>query len=297
MSALPPRVVIVIRESEYELLLARHGTREAARFKLETRGQSLDAAEARHAMLKSAVHALRGGLPRAWRQTAIQRDELDRFLFEPGDLVAAVGQDGLIANVSKYLKAQPVLGVNPDPDSIDGVLARIAPRDAAAMLVAASAGQATVEARTMVEARLDTGETLLALNEIFVGHKSHQSAIYEIGHEQASERQSSSGLIVASGTGATGWARSIMRASGRTLPLDPCAPAAAYFVREAWPSRTTGTSLVAGQLDAATPLQVTSRMDGGVVFADGIERDYLGFDWGTRVSVGPARRTLSLVVG
>jgi hypothetical protein len=34
--------------------------------------------------------------------------------------------------------------------------------------------------RTMVAAKLDDGQTLTALNEIFVGHVSHQSARYTI---------------------------------------------------------------------------------------------------------------------
>lgn len=297
MPTLAPRVVIVTRETEYELLLARHATREAARFHLATRGQSIDAVEARHETLTGAVRTLRTDLPRAWRQASVRRSELDRFLFEPDDLVAAVGQDGLIANVAKYLRAQPVLGVNPDPANIDGVLARIAPGDAAGVLDAVLVGRAAIEDRTMVEACLDTGENLLALNEIFVGHRSHQSALYEISHGEITERQSSSGLIVASGTGATGWAKSIMAATGRSIPLDPCRATAAYFVREAWPSRTTGTSLVAGELRNDKPLEVTSRMEGGVIFADGIEQDFMSFNWGKKISVGPARQTLALVVG
>jgi len=297
VSSLAPRVVIVTRPTEYELLIARHATREAVRFQLASRGQTLDAVEARHAAQESAVHTVRAALPHQWRQAAATRAELDRFLFQPGDLVAAVGQDGLIANVAKYLDGQPVVGINPDPATIDGVLARIAPGEAAEALAAVEAGRAIVEHRTMVQAQLDTGETLVALNEIFVGHRSHQSAIYEIALGDRAERQSSSGLIVSSGTGATGWARSIMAATHAPTELDPCEPVAAYFVREAWPSRTTGTTLVTGRVDRAHPLAVTSRMEGGVVFADGIEQDFLAFDWGKRLSVGPSDRALSLVVG
>ena len=52
----------------------------------------------------------------------------------------------------------------------------------------------------------------------------------------------------------------------------------------------------AGKL-AAESLTVTSRMnEGGVVFADGIEQDFLAFDWGRRVAIAPAARTLNLVV-
>jgi hypothetical protein len=49
--------------------------------------------------------------------------DLDRFLLDPEDIVVAVGQDGLVANVAKYVQDQPVIGVNPEPDRNPGVLA------------------------------------------------------------------------------------------------------------------------------------------------------------------------------
>lgn len=297
MSTLQPRVVIVTRETEYELLLERHATRDAIRFHLQARGEDLDAVEARHHAQLQAVQKVRATLPRTWRQATARRSELDRFLFAPEDLIVAVGQDGLIANVSKYLDGQPVVGINPDPAIIDGILARISPDDASNALTAAVAGEAKVERRTMVEARLDNGETLLALNEIFVGHRSHQSAVYELRHYDASERQSSSGLIVTSGTGATGWASSIMNATDNHVEIPACQPEAIFFVREAWPSRATGTQLLHGRVKREAPVIITSRMEGGVIFADGIEKDFLSFDWGMTIAVRPADQTLSLVVG
>jgi len=56
-----------------------------------------------------------GAIPSDWRRARVDRADLDRFLFEPEDVVVAVGQDGLVANVAKYLTGQPVIGCNPDP--------------------------------------------------------------------------------------------------------------------------------------------------------------------------------------
>jgi NAD kinase len=297
MSSNTPRAVFVSRETDYEQLLARHATREQARFFLETRGQRLEDVERRHHAFHATLRDLRGSLPDTWRQAAVRRIDLDRFLFGPEDVIVAVGQDGLVANVAKYLDGQPVIGVNPAPDLYDGVLVRIAPAQFARLLPASAAGRAQAEQRTMVEAVLDTGERLLSLNEIFVGHHSHQSARYRIQVADAAEDQSSSGMIVASGTGATGWARSIMAATDEEVTLGPEERSVAFFVREPFPSIATGTSLRYGKL-TATPLAVISRMnDGGVVFADGIEQDFLAFDWGRRVTIGPASRTLRLVTG
>lgn len=297
MATLTPRVVFVKRETDYEQLIARHGTREQARFFLAARGQSIEAVEHAHRAFADALRLARASTPTEWRQALVTREDFDRFLFGPEDIVVAVGQDGLVANVAKYLRGQPVLGINPSPDRYDGVLARHAAGHLKALLPATLAGEVRVQNRTMVQARMDNGDVLLALNEIFVGHRSHQSARYRIEDGATAEEHSSSGLIVSSGTGMTGWARSIREATGVKLTLTPEERAVVYLVREPFPSVSTRTTMRAAKL-GDTPLSVISRMgEGGVIFADGIEQDFVVFEWGRRVQVGPSDRSLRLVIG
>lgn len=296
MSALAPRAVFVTRETDYELLLARRATREQARFFLESRGQHLSWVEERHNRFQATLQAARTKVPPNWRQAHVRRADLDRFLFSPEDVVVIVGQDGLVPNVAKYLSGQPVVGVNPLPDVYDGVLVRATVDDLEVILGATFAGDVRVEHRTMAEARLDNGERLLALNELYIGHRSHQSARYEIRINKAAEDQSSSGIICATGTGATGWARSIMEAIHAELVLSPEDRALAFFVREPFPSISTGTSIRFGKLESDS-LTITSRMnEGGVIFADGIEKDFVAFDWGRQLMVKIAQQSLRLVV-
>ncbi len=297
MASPVPRVVVVTRASEYSALLARHGTEPQARFFLEQRGQSLGAIRKRHERWTAALDAVSQSIPPGWRRARVNRPELSRFLFEPADLVVATGQDGLVANLAKYLQGQMVLGINPDAEQFDGVLVPHPPQRAPELLRAMAAGRAEVEERTMVTARLDDGETLLALNEIFVGHRSHQSARYRLRLGAQEERQSSSGLIVATGTGATGWARSINRERARPLSLPkPTDAALALFVREPFPSVSTGTSVDGAVVDGRAKVEVVSEMDdGGVVFGDGIEDDRLDFAWGMHLRIDVAEQRLHLV--
>jgi NAD kinase len=292
-----PRVVVVTRSTPYEALLERHATRGQAKFFLESRGEDIDAVEAAHRRFQDALGTVLQAIPTAWRRTQVDRRDLDRFLFEPDDVLVAVGQDGLVANMAKYLDGQPVIGINPLPDEYEGILV---PHPAAAapdLIAGVAAARISIQRRTMVAARLDDGQRLLALNEVFVGHRTHQSACYRLRLEGADERQSSSGLIVSTGTGATGWARSINTALG--LPLELPAPeerSLSFFVREAFPSISTGTGLTCGLLGAGQALEVVSEMnEGGVVFGDGIEDDRLDFGWGQKVEVAVADRALSLV--
>jgi len=292
---LNPRAVVVHRRTELEELLDRHGTRQQAAFFLTARGRTLDEVEARHDAQQAALQAVSSAIPLDWRRGIVERRDLDRFVFGPEDVVIAVGQDGLVANVAKYLSGQPVVGLNPEPDRNPGVLVRHAPH-AAGRLLAAIAG-ARVEARVMVEAVVDDGQRLWALNEIFVGHPSHQSARYRLETPAGrSERQSSSGVLVGTGSGATGWCRSVWleRRSQLRLP-GPEAARLCWFVREAWPSPATGTDHTEGLLDGDEALTIVAESD-LVVFGDGIETDALQLRWGQRVTLRCAGQRLRLVV-
>ena len=295
---LGPRLVLVTRETEYDSLMVRHATRGQADMFLRRHGQSIEGLDRQRTQLTAMLAEIRAGLPKGWRLANVRRAELDRFLFAPEDVVVAVGQDGLVANLAKYLKGQPVIGVNADPERNPGILVPHAPGDVAALLPAAYAGQIATEARTMIRAELDDGQALLALNEVFVGHVSHQSARYTIRFAGREELQSSSGLIVATGTGSTGWALSISRATGLAITVAPGERAGLFLVREPWPSRATGAEIVSGRLDAAGHLVIASRMnEGGVVFADGIEHDRLDFGWGRTLTVRVADEQLRFVPG
>jgi hypothetical protein len=290
---LTPRAVVVHRATELTELVARHGTRQQAGFYLAGRGRTLEEPERRHQAQQDALTTVSAGLPQDWRRAVVERDDLDRFGFGPEDVVIAVGQDGLVANAAKYLDGQPVIGIDPEPGRNAGVLVLHRPSAIGHLLT--RPGEHTIEPRTMVVARTDDGQRLLALNEIFVGHRSHQSARYRLMAAGREERQSSSGVLVGSGTGSTGWCRSVWQERGTRFSLpEVVAPQLCWFVREAWPSPATGTELTEGLLAGQESLAVVAESE-LVVFGDGMENDALTLGWGQRLEVGVADVRLNLV--
>lgn len=241
-----------------------------------------------------------GAVPRTWRTATVPRPFLDRFVFEPNDIIAVVGPDGLVANVAKYLRDhQPVIGFHVDP-SQPGVLAHCQVHNASALFAQVVEDRSIATIRTMVQVELDSGQTLRALNELYLGHRSHQSSRYELAYGNRSERQSSSGVIVSTGTGATGWCSSILLQCGHPPEMAPAPDMddLLFLVREAWPSPSTGTELTMGRVGAmaGVHLTITSEMDeGGVIFGDGIEGDFVEFGFGTIAEIAPAPEGLALV--
>ncbi|MEJ7635041.1 hypothetical protein [Aeromicrobium sp.] len=295
--SLRPRAVVVHRRSEYDDLVARHGTHGQAEFYLSQRGRDIAEVQDRHAALDSAMAGVSAGIPAQWRRTEVERAELDRFVFGPEDVIVAVGQDGLVANVAKYLAGQPVVGVNPEPQWNPGILVPHAPSGAGRAMVACVAGAARIEERTMVEAVTDDGQELRALNEVFIGHPTHQSSRYVLRTGDRQERHSSSGILAGTGTGATGWLRSSWQERRSELPLPvPTATELVWFVREAWPSPATGTAYTEGVIADSESLVVSVESDRLICFGDGIEQDALSLSWGQKLTVRRSAWRLRLLV-
>ena len=298
---------LIVRATRYEQLLARWNTAAQARFALERLGEDFDDYETEHRTYVAAVASARDQLEAHARVHVVARDLLPNLLLGTDDIVVVLGQDGLVANTLKYAGERPVIGVNPDPARFDGRLLPFRVADVGAVVAAGVGDGFRTRAVTLAKATLSDGQTLYAVNDFFVGLSSHGSARYALRWNGAEESQSSSGVIVSTGLGSTGWLRSVLTGATRIggesdavaalrdrgLPWD--APELVFSVREPFPSRTTGTSLVFGRV-AAAPLAITSRMtDGGVVFSDGIEADRLDFHAGLVAEIGVAERQGRLV--
>lgn len=293
MSILNPRIIIIRRETEFDKIKSVYSTLQNAKFDLDRKGISLSEVENNHYLFLDSLKKIRDSIPIDWKQVTLMRQDISQFLFMPEDIIIAYGQDGLIANISKYLDGQIVIGTRFENDN-QNVLNKFLPKDIEEVLHLILKDKIKIEERTMAEAIVTNGEKIYALNEIFIGHRSHQSAKYVIALNKKKEKQFSSGVIVSTGTGMTGWASSILKSINQTLNINPEDNNLAYFVRECWPGLNNKVDLVFGKLNNNN-LEITSEMDdGGVIFADGIETDFIKFSWGNKVSIQTSNKKLRL---
>lgn len=308
------KIIIVTRKTRLEELIERFNSREQARFYIEHMGADFSDYEREHEVYQRAMRELRQRLAsfRTLKIQFIERGFLPNFLFGDKDIVVTIGQDGLVVNTAKYLHQQPVVAINPDPTRFDGVLLPFHVSHIGQVISNLLAERSQTRAITMAEASLNDGQSILAFNDLFIGVRTHISARYSITLGQQQERHSSSGIIVSTGAGSTGWlssmfhmAAGIARFAGDTEAGLTASrfrfgweePKLLFVVREPFVSQTTQANLVAGVLPAGEELLLESHIpDQGIIFSDGVEADYLTFNSGAIARIRVAERKTLLVV-
>ncbi len=304
------KTILVTRKTRLEELVAKYNTVSQAKFYVEHLGADFSDYLAEHDKYQRCVRDAETSLQRLSRVQTIDRTFLPNFLFGPHDTVVALGQDGLVANTLKYLNGQPLVGVNPDPSRWDGVLLPFRVEDLALIMPDVFDGRRKTQDVTMAKAQLNNGQCIYGVNDIFIGPKSHTSARYTIRLAEQQEQHSSSGIIVSTGLGSTGWLKSLLAGAAAIAggaaqqameqPMKETAWDADYLyftVREPFPSKTSAASLVFGKITRKSTLTLTSLMpEHGVIFSDGVEADYLEFNSGAVAELGMAEKKGMLVV-
>jgi NAD kinase len=301
------KVILIKRRTRYEELKRRYNTVEQARFYIEHLGADFSDYEKEDKTYNEALEAIRRLVRPCARLQEIDREYIPNMIFGEKDIVIAVGQDGLVANTMKYLDGQPLIGVNPDPTRWDGVLLPFEAGDIERILPTVINGDFSAKSVTMGKVESKDGQVLYAVNDFFIGVQNHTSARYHINYRNRIENQSSSGIIISTGFGMTGWHKSVMaqfNAMARVFNLGAAAEPAydwsdrnlTFQVREPYPSRFTQAELVYGQINESENLILTSDMsENGVVFSDGILDDAIEFNAGMQIKIGVADRTGRLV--
>lgn len=298
--------IIVKNKTRFESLIERFNTKAQAKFYIERLGGNFEDYEDEHETFHHSLHALQTQLSKVIKHKTLERVYMPSFIFSENNLIVVIGQDGLVANTAKYSKGIPIVAVNPDKKRYDGVLLPFDTSDFISGVENVISDKFHSKTMRFAEAKLNDGQRLLAFNDLFIGASTHISARYKISYNNQTEEQSSSGLIVSTPAGSTGWLSSIFNmaygvANLFEKNLKPKRPKLKesellFAVREPFQSVRTQIGISAGIVKSQNKLTVESLMPtGGVIFSDGIESDFLQFNSGSIATIGIAKETASLV--
>jgi len=304
------KIIIVKRTTRLEDMVKRFNTVEQAKFYIKALDGDFEDYVFEDHQYKQSLQKVFVELETLGNIQIIDRDFLANFVFGKEDIVVAVGQDGMVANVLKYLDQQPLIGINPDSRRWDGVLLPFGPEDSNQVVKDVIDDNYHIKAVTMAKVRLNDGQSLYAVNDFFIGHRSHVSFRYSISQASLTEYQSSSGIIISTGLGSTGWMKSVLTGAGCIInkltgsnydfasehKMAWDRDSLTYSVREPFISKNTSATMGFGYIDHNSELSIQSRTaENGVIFSDGIESDFLDFNAGITAIIGIAERKGHLV--
>jgi len=298
--------IIVKNKTRLELLIERFNTKAQAKFYIERLGGNFEDYETEHETFHNSLVSLQTQLSKLIKNKTVERIYLPSFIFSEKNLIVVIGQDGLVANTAKYSNNCPIIAVNPDKDRYDGILLPFNTSDFLQGVENVITNRHKTKTVRFAEAKMNDGQRLLAFNDLFIGVSSHVSARYKISYNNKMEEQSSSGLIISTQAGSTGWLSSVFNmAYGVTglfeKNLKPKKPKLKddellFAVREPFQSIRTQIGITTGIIKCQQSLSIESLMPAnGIIFSDGVETDFLKFNSGAIATIGIAKETAKLV--
>ncbi|MCH2044439.1 MAG: sugar kinase [Saprospiraceae bacterium] len=301
-------LVIIKGESRMKQLKKRFNTKKQAKFYMQTKGINIDQVENEDSAIERSVEQAQKISNNMMRTQVVEQNFLPNFSFGEDDVVVVIGHDGLVANTAKYVHNKPILGVNPDPSLYDGILLPFTLKNYEKAVERVKQNKYQSKKVTMAEAKLNDGQRLLAFNDFYIGHQSHKSARYKVNFQNREESQSSSGVIISTGAGSTGWLSSLINMANCISSQFGSSTAIQqqrmswdtdrliFIVREPFLSRASKINLTTGFITNQHKLRLESSMPKeGVIFSDGMMDDFIAFNSGAVVDIGIAKEKAILV--
>jgi len=301
--------IIIKNKTRLETLIERFNTKAQAKFYIERSGGDFNDYEKEHEIFHDSLSIVQRNLSSVLKNKIVERSFLPSFIFNEKQVVVTVGQDGLVANTAKYVGQIPIVAVNPDSERFDGVLLPFNPDTFLGAIDKVIHNNYTSKQTSFAEAKLNDGQRLLAFNDLFIGATTHVSARYQLTYNNKTEEHSSSGIIISTQAGATGWMSSIFNMSfaiqqfaGKNIDQKRVPKVKdnqlIFAVREPFASKRTQIETTAGIITERSKLIIQSFMpNNGLIFSDGIESDFLKFNSGSIATIGIAAEKANLVTG
>ena len=224
---------------------------------------------------------------------SVNREKLNKNLFQNKDLIIAAGGDGTFLRASQFIfDKTPLLGVNSDPRYKEGFFMVADKKNFEQKFKEVLRRNYKIKKLQRLEAYISNKKiSELALNEFYVAsEKQHHTARYFLNVRGKKERQKSSGVLIATAAGSNAWIKS---AGGKILPLN--SNKFEYLVREPYCGRVSAKcSLVNNVLNINEKIEIMFEVGNGILIADSLSREHR-FKAGKKVTVEMSKKPLYII--
>ncbi|WCL47717.1 NAD+ kinase [Leptospira sp. GIMC2001] len=290
------KVLVVQKKSKFELDLESYGSLDEYKRICELQNNVFERIYDSHIRQEESRVFLRTQVfPNA---LYIFREELNSLRLSDFDLIVSLGGDNYFTYVAHQSISTPILGCNSDPDTSVGALLSFSVNQLK-QAVQEDWKNVVVEEWDLIYTTLhypsgDVVETFPTISEISIRNNSPDLiSRYIVEFQNYSEEQKSSGLLVYTGAGSTGWIASCFpRKSG------PFRKDSGYFqVYAREPRRKDKTREHFQLIDfrVKDQFEVVSEMNGGISIDSLTERNY-NFPPGARAVFRLGDKKLKVVV-
>ena len=221
----------------------------------------------------------------------VKREKLQRKDLRKTDLVITVGGDGTFLRTAHQISDTPVLAVSSGARYNEAFFSRASKENFPGKIKRILGGEFRMKKLTRLEASIN-GKRLpiMAINEVFAGNRTpYHTSRYELNVRGKKEFQKSSGVLIATKAGSSGWAKS---AAKKKLAIPR--GGFGYAVREPYFGRLTNPTLLHGCLSSGEKIRIKSRDYQGMVVMDSYEREFTFLE-GDVLEIGVSGKPLNLI--
>lgn len=260
---------IIAKKSRHTLELERSGLSHLelmARY--EERKEDVAALLGSHQRQEESLHALR----KIFGPTQfIERDELTPESLRGAKAVIALGGDNHFQYVSHHVTDQLLIGVNSDPVLSTGAQVLFRAHELPEIIAKLASGRYEVEEWTRLRVQIDREEFPPILDQLYLGESDPvEMSHYVVKLKGDQEVQKSSGIMVATGAGSTGWYDAALH--GPSDVFQKTKKEAHFVARECPRLGRIPYRMKQGVLTNLDELTILSKNDEGVARADSLER-------------------------
>ncbi|MDH4127467.1 MAG: hypothetical protein OEV44_01850 [Spirochaetota bacterium] len=219
-------------------------------------------------------------------------DELNKELTENKELIISIGGDEHFKYaIHNSLSGKLVLNVRSDNLKSEGALSSCNRFNLEEMIDQIKSDSYMTEEWVRLEAELNNKPIESAIDTIYVGEKNAtRMSRYHLYYKDQTEEQKSSGILIVTGAGSTGWFSS---AGGNPFPRD--ANTGRFLIREIYHGTKSGNTLRKGEFNHSEHIKIISLMDEeGIVEIDSI-KEY-PFKRGNQLKVKVSNEYLRVII-